>query len=84
MGFDTILVFFFLKAFYRDQTPDDSRPPDKSALLKIILLFFKQNICCGHSKEPSHRDGSFEHPKHTFKLMDKKIIAILGLKFLLN
>ena len=27
---------------------------------------------------------SFEHPKHMFKLMDKKIIAILRLLFLLN
>ena len=23
-------------------------------------------------KEPSHWDGSFEHPKHMFQLMDKK------------
>ena len=28
-------------------------------------------------------DGSFEHPKHMFKLMDKKIIAILPSKILL-
>ena len=39
---------------------------------KIIFLFLNQNICCGYSKEPSHRDGSFEHPKHMLKLMDKK------------
>ena len=24
-----------------------------------------QNICCGYSKEPSQRDGSFGHPKHS-------------------
>ena len=35
-------------------------------------------------KEPSQWDGSFEHPKHMIKLMDKKIIAILSWKFLLN
>ena len=23
-------------------------------------------ICCGYIKEPSHRDGSFNYPKHTF------------------
>ena len=43
-----------------------------------------QNICCGYSKEPSHRDGSFEHPKHMFELMDKKIITILCKLFFLN
>ena len=32
-------------------------------------------MCCGYAKEPSHLDGSFEHPKHMFKLMDKKLIA---------
>ena len=31
-----------------------------------------------------HRDGSFEHPKSMFNLMDKKIITILHLKSLLN
>ena len=30
------------------------------------------------------RDGSFEHPKHECKLMDKKIIAILRIYFCLN
>ena len=43
---------------------------------KIIFLFLDQNICCGCSKEPSQWDGSFEHPKHTFKLTDVKIITI--------
>ena len=37
----------------------------KSAYKKNV-----QNMCYGHSKEPSHGDGSFEHPKHMFKLMD--------------
>ena len=27
----------------------------------------------GFSKEPSHRDGSFEYPKHMFWLRIKKI-----------
>ena len=40
---------------------------------KIIFLFLNQNICCGYSKEPSQWDGYFEHPKHMFKLMGKKI-----------
>ena len=44
---------------------------------KLFFLFLNQNICCGYSKEPSQWDGSIEHPKHMFKLMDKKIIAIL-------
>ena len=33
-----------------------------------------------HSKEPSHLDGSFELPKHMFKLTGKKIITILRSK----
>ena len=51
---------------------------------KLLFLFLNQNICCGYSKEPSHRDGSFEHPKHMFNLMDKKIITILLSQILLN
>ena len=36
-----------------------------------------QNICCRDSKERSQWNGSFEHPKLMFKLMDEKIITIL-------
>ena len=55
----------------------NDRPPDKSAYCNFFSLFLIQNICCGYSKEQSQRDGSFEHPKHIFKLMGKKIIKIL-------
>ena len=41
-------------------------------------------MTCGYSKDPSRRDGSFEHPKHMFQLMDKKLIAILRYLCLLN
>ena len=51
---------------------------------KLIFLFLNQNICCGYSKELSRWDGSFEHPKHMFKVVDKKIIAILRSKILLS
>ena len=37
-----------------------------------------QNICFEYSKEPSHWDSSFEHPKHMFKFKGKKIIKALG------
>ena len=60
-----------------------SRPPDKCAYLKIIL-FLNQNICCGYSKEPSRWEGSFEHPKHMFRLLGKNIFAILRSKILRN
>ena len=69
---------------------DKSRPPDKSAWLKNNFRILNRNICsCGYSKEPSQRDGScwggsFEHPKHMFKLMDWEIIAILGWKTFIN
>ena len=45
-------------------------------VIVFILLFFSflnLNINFGYSKEPSQRDGSFEHPKQIFKLIDKKI-----------
>ena len=48
---------------------------------KLFFLFLSQNICCGYSKEPSQWDGSFEHEKHMFKLMDKKIIASFTIFF---
>ena len=56
---------------------------------KIIFLFLNQNICCGYSKEPSletvlSRDGSFEHPKHMFKLMGKEMNANLGPQTILS
>ena len=44
---------------------------------ELFFLFLNQNICCGYPKVPSQWDGSFEHPKHVFKLMDKKINSIL-------
>ena len=53
-----------------------------SVYQKIIFLFLNQNICCGYSKEPSQRDGSFEHPKQMLKLMGKKIFTIIRSKFL--
>ena len=54
-----------------------------SRYLKLIFLFLDQNIRCGYSKKTSQWDGCFKHPKQMFKLMDKKIITILRLKFLL-
>ena len=45
---------------------------------KLFSLFLIQNICCGYSKEPSQLDGSFEHPKHMFRLMGKKMVTILS------
>ena len=43
----------------------------KSVYYRIIFVFLNQDICCVYSKEP------FEHPKHTFKHMIKKIIKNL-------
>ena len=36
------------------------------------ILVVNQNICYGHSKEPSHWEGSFNYLKLMFKLKDKK------------
>ena len=37
-----------------------------------IFLPISFNKCFGCSKEPSHRDGSFEYPQHMFWLRNKK------------
>ena len=40
------------------------------ALLWLMIqwsVFLNQNIYCGYLKEPSQRDGSFEHPKQMSK-----------------
>ena len=60
-------------------------PPDKSVLENHFLYFSTKTYVVGTQKnhlnetvqEPSQWDGSFEHPKHMFKLMGKKIIRIL-------
>ena len=51
---------------------DKHRLPYKRVFKNYLILFLNQNICCGYSKEPS-----FEHPKHMFKLIGKKIIRTL-------
>ena len=43
-----------------------------------------QNICCGNSKESSHWDGSFEHPKLILKLIAKKNSHFYTQKFCLS
>ena len=41
-------------------------------VVNIFLPFsFNKSFVC--SKEPSHRDSSFEHPQHKFWLRNKKI-----------
>ena len=43
---------------------------------KIFFLFLNQNICCWYSEELSQREGPFEHPKHMFKLVGKKMFTL--------
>ena len=38
----------------------------------IVSLPISLNMCFGCSKEPSHRDGSFEYPQYMFWLRNKK------------
>ena len=40
--------------------------------IAIIFLSISLNMCFGCSKEPSHRDGSFEYPQHMFWLRSKE------------
>ena len=50
---------------------------------KLFFLVLNQNICYWYSKEQSQCEGSFEHPKHMFKLMSKEINAIFGAQTIL-
>ena len=50
-----------------------NRPPDKSVYLIIIFFVISQPK---HMLWVLKRTVSLRHPKHMFKLMDKKIIAI--------
>ena len=36
-------------------------------------------MCFGYSKEPSHRDGSFEYPQHKFWLINKNLVYTVKL-----
>ena len=56
-------------------------PLVKSVYSKNNFIFFNQNICW-YTKEPSHWDGSFEHPKQMLKLMNKEMFMILNSKCL--
>ena len=47
----------------------------------ISFLFTGLNICLGYSKELSHRDNTFEYPKHKFGLLNKKA-TLQALKYL--
>ena len=49
----------------------------KLRVTKNNFLIYQPNICCGYSKEPSQRVGSFQYPKHMLKIMGKKIFTIL-------
>ena len=45
-----------------------------SQWLKILIIFLPINLsmCFGCSKEPSHRDSSFEYPQHMFWMRNKE------------
>ena len=52
---------------------------------KLFSYFSSKTYVVGTQKNRlTAQDGSFEHPKHMFKLIDKKIIASLRRKCLLN
>ena len=49
-----------------------SRKGKKMGKIVIILVSINFSMCFGCSKEPSHRDDSFEYPQHMFWLCNKK------------
>ena len=69
------------------QTAWHTRPSDMSEFFLYFSFishqFLTQNMCCGYSKEPSPCDSYYE-PQNIFKLIWKKIFAILCSTVLLN
>ena len=47
--------------------------PKELLFISNIFLPISLNMCFGCSKEPSHRDSSFEYPQHMFWLRLRKI-----------
>ena len=45
-----------------------------------MLLSLNRSLCCGYSKEPSRRDGSFEYLNISIWLIDKKISSNVVIK----
>ena len=58
--------------------------PDLECVTKIYFLISQPKHLLWVLKRTVQWDGSFEDPKHTLKLIYKKIITILRWKFLLN
>ena len=48
------------------------RPIDMNS---YFFLFLNKNICCGDSKEPSQRDGSYERAKQMLYIYDLQFYA---------
>ena len=47
-------------------------PPDNNLhISKLVFLFIVENMCCVYLNEPPQSNGSFGHPKHMLKMMDK-------------
>ena len=68
------------KGFRKSTTDVSNMPLVKSAYQKNSLLISQPKHTLWYSKDPSQWDSSFEHPKHKFKLMGKKIFTILRSK----
>ena len=78
-------MYVFMDDFYRKH---NACTVGVSKLVKIrkkferkivnIFLLIGFIFCFGCSKEPSHRDGSFEYPQHMFWLRIKKNSFQLG------
>ena len=87
-GFSKLCITSFFQNYFDENTQtivnqtNRSREKDELCTEKVFFLFLDQNICCGYSKEPSHWDGYFEHPKHIIKLISKKTFTILWATFL--
>ena len=49
-----------------------------------IFLSISFDICFGCSKEPPHRDGSFEYPQHIFLLRNKIVLTTHSIGLLIE
>ena len=64
------------KTLFQNDNSEPQLSKNNLRKIEIIFLSISLNICFGCSKEPSHRDCSFEYPQHMFWLRNKKKIKL--------
>ena len=74
--YETTYVFIALVENIDDYHIGLDKQKFQRKIVNIFLLIIF-SICFRCSKEPSHRDSSFEPPQNLFRLRNKKIVFLV-------